>query len=133
MATRNTNMNQVAGYGDILAEGCYHFRINKVEDDGANLVHIHSVCQTEPFVGRNVRDRIEMDNSIGLSKLKSYYKACGYEPGPEGHDPENINGGEFFAVVVHNPHKGNTYANIAPWSIKSLQEGPAQQLGPKAT
>lgn len=128
MAQRTQDMGAVPAYGEALPEGCYHFRISKVEDDGGNLVHLFASVQNEPFVGRNVRERIELDNPTGLSKLKAFYAACGYEP-VGGHDPSQIDGGEFFAVVKHNISKGITYANIAPWSIRSIQEGPVQALG----
>lgn len=130
MAVRSQDMSKQAGYGDQLPEGCYHFRVDKVEDDGGNLVLVYSKVQTEPFIGRSVRDRFEMDNQTALAKLKSYYKACDYNP-VGNHDPEQIVGGEFTAVVKHNISKGVTYANIEPWSIKSISEEPVQPLGPK--
>lgn len=132
MAVRNQNMANVPAYGEQLPEGCFHFRIDKVEDDGGNLVLIYSKVQTEPFVGRQVRDRFEMDNQTALSKLKAYYKAVGYETVGDAHDPVEIQGGEFYAVVEHNVSKGVTYANIAPWSIRSMIDGPVQTLGVKA-
>jgi len=132
MAQRSDNMEQVAAYGDQVPEGCYHFRVDKVDDKGGNEVLIYSKIQIEPFIGRSIRDRFEMDNQTALSKLKAYYKACGYNAPTSGHDPEQIQGGEFYAVVEHNVHKGTTYANIAPWSIRSITEGPVQELGPNA-
>ena len=130
MAVRNQDMSQVAAYGDQIPEGCYHFRIDRVDDQAGNLVLMYMKVQTEPFVGRTVRERFELDNSTALAKLKAYYKAAGYEPDGPAHDPEQIAGAEFTAVVVHNTSKGTTYANIAPWSIRGLGEDPAQPLGP---
>lgn len=132
MAFKSQNLNQVAAYGDQVAEGCYHFRVDKLQDTEKDVWLMYLKVQTEPFVGRSVRERFDDTNQTSLAKMKSYYKACGYEPGPEGHDPEHILGGEFYAVVTHNTSGGTTYANIAPWSIRSIQEGPVQPLGPKA-
>jgi len=131
MAVRNRDMDSVPGYGDILQEGCYHFRITRVDDDGGDIVLIHSTVQTEPFVGRQVRDRVDLTNEVGIQKLKSYYQEVGYQPPKGTHDPTQIEGGEFTAVVVHNIDKGTTYANIAPWSIRGLGKDPVQPLGPK--
>lgn len=132
MAQRNQDMSKVGAYGDLIPEGCYHWRLDSVKDDGGNEVFFNLKCQTEPFVGRGVRDRFEMDNSTALAKLKAYYKAAGYEAPDGQHDPEAVSGMEFTAVVKHNSSKGNTYANIAPWSIRSLQEAPVQELGPES-
>ncbi len=126
------NMSAVAGYGDAIPEGSYRWRVSKIDKHDDTTFTIWSKCQTEPMVGRSVPDNIDLTNPTSLSKLKSYYKACGYEPGPEGHDPDSIMDAEFFSVVKHAQSKGQTYANLAPWSFRSLQEGPVQVEGPKA-
>lgn len=132
MAVRNQNMGAVAAFGEALPEGCYRFRLDKVEDSGGSKLLFYHKCQTEPFIGRSVRENFDLDNQTALSKLKAYYKAADYNP-PDGmHDPEAVLGMEFYAVVVHNISNGTTYANIAPWSITSLTQGPAQVEGPKA-
>ena len=131
MAQRSDNMAGVTKFGEAMPEGCYQFRVSKVEDDGAGPVIIFAVCQTEPLVGKNVRERCDLSQRVALEKLKSFYEAVHYHPEGGNHDPEQIVGGEFFAVITHNVDGGNTYANIAPWSIRSLEEGPTHPLGPK--
>lgn len=132
MAVRSQNMAGVAAWGEALQEGCYQFRLDSVKDEGGNDVYFFLKCQTEPFVGRTVRENFDLGDERALSKLKAYYNAAGYTPVDGNHDPEAISGAEFYAVVVHNIGKkdGKTYANIAPWSITSLEQGPIQQLGP---
>lgn len=132
MAVRNQDMDKVGAYGDAVPEGCYQFRIDKVKDDGSDKVSVVAKIQTEPLVGRSIFDNFDLTNSTALSKLKTYYKACGVAYSPTAHDPELLNSCEFFAVVEHKQSGANTYANIAPWSIRSLMEGPAVPLGMKA-
>lgn len=127
----NNDMSAIPKFGEALPEGCYQFRVDRVDIVDESSFVMFLKCQNEPFVGKTVRDNFDTTHPIALSKLKSYYDACDYHPTGGSHDPNLIVGAEFYAVVVHQQAKGNTYANIAPWSLKSLTEGPIQVLGAK--
>lgn len=130
MAVRNEDMTNVGAWGDAHPEGCFHFRLASVKDEGGDEVFFRLVNQTEPLVGRTVSERFEMSKPAALSKLRTYYNKADYHPAKgEGHDPMKVEGAEFYAVVKHNISGGKVYANIEPWSIRSMQEGPAQPIG----
>lgn len=131
MALHQDNMQAIAKFGDAHPEGSFHFRISKVDDTQSDAILIYCKCQTEPCVGKQIRERIDRGNQTALEKLKTIYEAVGYRPGPEGHDPEKIDGGEFYSTVKHNVSEGKTYANLVPWTIRSLSEGPYEELGPR--
>jgi hypothetical protein len=124
----NDDMSQVAAADELVPEGAYHFRISKVtakEDGGSNggrsLMFINNIQTEGPSFGRAVPLNCDMDDTRGRGNLKTLYKACGYNPGPEGHDPEHVLDSEFYATVKHNQGKdSNKYANIIPWTIKSV-------------
>jgi len=140
MAQHQHNMDQVPAAGELLPEGWYQFRVKEVDDseeakdsNGEQRCKLQLVVQQpDQYVGRTTFDNPSLDNEMGLGTLKAYYKAVNYRPGPEGHDPQNLRDGEFWAFVKHNEGKdGNTYANIAFWSIRSLQQGPGKDKGRK--
>jgi hypothetical protein len=121
------DMTKVAAAGDLVPEGWYHVRVKSVEvkDDEKNVqrVNIQMASQEEASVGRIIFDNPQPSHPMGLSVLKAYYKAVGYTPGQEGHDPEKLIDGEFYVYVKHNTDGDKTYANVAPWSIRSIQQG----------
>lgn len=122
------DMSQVAASDELVTEGVKHLRVSKCNIDegqgtgGATRINYVLVIQTEgPDFGRTIFFNIDMGDQRGRSNLKTLYKVCGYQPGSEGHDPERIIDGEFYGTVKHNKGKdGNTYANVMPWSLKSL-------------
>lgn len=128
MTMQSEDMSQVAASDELVSEGVKQFRISKVNVDegqgtgGANRINYVLTIQTEgPDFGRTIFFNCDMGDARGRGNLKTLYKACGYNPGSEGHDPERIVDGEFYGTVKHNHGKdGNTYANIMPWSIKAL-------------
>lgn len=124
MSVHAENMSGVGAADEQVPEGQYHFRISKVDekfnDAGEELISVQCKIQTE---GPNFGETVFINASLagfGLRVLKSLYKATGYNPGLEGHDPERLLDGEFLGTVVHKVYQGNTYANIAPPSIKPL-------------
>lgn len=132
------DMSKVEKWGDLLPEGWYKFRVDKVKDNegGQPLlskessqpqVALYLKVQNEPFVGRIMVDYPSLQPHA-LAKLKAYYEACNYIPGPEGHDPERLLGCEFFAKVDHDTYQGEKRPKISPFNIKSLQEGPKGTL-----
>ena len=133
------DMTKVAKWGDVAPEGWYHVRVDKVkcvDETGEQLVskessepicHVFLKVQNEPHVGRIIWDAPSLQPHA-LAKLKAYYDAAGYVPGPEGHDPERIQGAEFFVKVDHEVYKGEKRSKIAPYNIRSLQEGPKGPL-----
>jgi hypothetical protein len=133
------DMSKVDSWGDQVPEGWYKVRVDKVKcvDDAGNqllsdsshepLVHVFLKIQNEPYVGRVLWDAPSLQPHA-LAKLKAYYEAVGYTPGPEGHDPERLKDGELFVKVDHDTYQGAKRTKIAPYNIKSLQEGPKGPL-----
>ena len=119
------DMTKVPAAGDNVPEGWYAVRVKHVEHIPAekNRVNLQLAIQDEGFTGRVIFDNPQSDVPMGASKVKAYYAAVGYVPGPEGHDPEKLLDGEFYVYVVHNTNGDKTYANVAPWSIRSMQQG----------
>lgn len=104
MAIYQDDMSTVPDSGEPVSRGWHRFRVeSKGERDssntpGAKTWRYYLVCQDEPEVGRTVT----MDCSLqrhALFNLKALYKACGYNPGAEGHDPATIDGGELYGKV----------------------------------
>lgn len=134
MAMQTQDMSKVFAANDLIPEGWYQGRIKAVDDDKVDTNNERrcglqvAIQQPEDFVGQMVFDNPSLDNPMGLKTLKAYYKAVGYNPGPEGHDPQNLLDGEFWFYIIHNEDKktGNTYANVAFWSIRALREGPGK-------
>ena len=126
-----TNMADVPAPGERVDEGWYHVRVSSVVEDvskesGQPIVKLLLKIQDQgPMLGRVVPDNASLQ-SHALFKLKGYYKAIGYNPGKEGHDPEKLHDSEVYVYVEHGMYQGNPTINIPPWSIRSLQEGPGK-------
>jgi hypothetical protein len=128
MPNYQQDMTKVEKMGDLLPEGWYKVRIEKGEERMSKESNqptwaMWLKVQSEPFVGRTIFVQ-ESLQPHALAGLKAFYEASGYEPGPEGHDPERINGSELFVGVTHEIYQGAKRQKIAPWSITSLQAGP---------
>lgn len=135
MAKHSDNMGSVTVGGDVLPKGWYHFRVDKVEDglvsknSGAPMCKVILKVQApDDLAGRAVTLFPSLQPNA-LMQLKGLYKATGYEPGPDGHDPEELNGREFFGKVDHEVYQGEARAKIAPYNMKPLTETPSV-LGP---
>jgi hypothetical protein len=126
-------MSSVAKWGENVSEGWYHVRITKIEEKesgatpGEYVAWITLKIQNEPHVGRVVTDFASLQPQA-LAKLKAYYSAVDYNPGPEGHDPEKLLNCELYVLVVEDTYQGQKRSKIVPWGIKSMQEGPAGPL-----
>jgi hypothetical protein len=132
MPIYNHDMGKVESWGDVAPEGWYRVRIEKGEErlskeSGQPTWAIFMKVQNEPHVGRVLFDQPSLQPHA-LAKLKAYYTAVGYTPGPEGHDPERLNGGELFVKIEHEMYQGEKRGKIAPYNIRSLQEGPKGTL-----
>jgi len=128
MPMYNQDMGKVEKFGDVMPEGWYRVRVEKGEarqskESDQPTWALWLKVQNEPFVGRVIFDQPSLQPHA-LQKLKAYYVAVGYAPGPEGHDPERLNGGELFVKVTHETYQGEKRAKIAPFDIRSLNEGP---------
>lgn len=132
------DMSSQRAAGDLIPEGWYHVRVREVkentDENGETRVQLQLIIQDEPLVGEMIFDQPSLNHKLGLSKLKTYYKAVGYNPGPEGHDPEKLTNTEFYVAVEHNPGKpgtkneGQMFTNIPAWSIRALQEGRGKKV-----
>src|SRR5438477_9919463 len=121
------DMTKVEKWGDVAPEGWYRVRIQKGEEriskeSNEPMWALWLISQSEPHVGRVLFDMPSLQPHA-LAKLKAYYEAVGYQPGPEGHDPERLNGQELFVKIDHEVYQGEKRAKIAPYNIKSLTEG----------
>jgi hypothetical protein len=125
------DMSHVPAPSDRVDEGWYHVRISKAEvtvsaTSNEPVVKLQLKIQGDgPMLGRIVPDNASLQ-SHALFKLKGYYKAVGYNPGAEGHDPEKLLDCECYVYVQHGTYQGNPTINIPPFSIRSLQEGPGK-------
>lgn len=123
------DMSKVDKWGDVANEGWYKVRIekgNEKESDnspGEKVWWLYLKVQNEPHVGKLIMDNCSLQ-AHALAKLKAYYEAVGYLPGSEGHDPERLNGSECFIKLEHDTYKGEKRGKIAPYNIRSLQDGP---------
>lgn len=143
MAVRTDDMSKVSD-SDLMKEGWYRVRISQVkefDDNGAQLtaktgdhgpiVELTLKVQNEgEFFGRTFRDKPSLQPQA-LFKLKAYYKAVGYAPGPEGHDPQRLLDGELWVFVSPGQYQGQPVLNIPPYSIRSVQDGPGGPGGRK--
>lgn len=131
MALHTEDMSQVPDFGELVPEfEGYHVRVSKVEEressTGNPVAFINCKVQTEgEAFGRNI-SIIASLQPHALGTLKAVYKASGYTPGPEGHDPEHIIDAEFYVNVVHEKYNGQDVAKVPNWSIRSLDQGPAR-------
>lgn len=135
------DMSQKRAAGELIPEGWYHVRVREVkeeqDDKGETRVQLQLTIQgPESMIGEMIFDQPSLQHNMGLTKLKTYYKAAGYNPGPEGHDPEKLTGTEFWVAVEHTEGKagtknaGQTFANVPSWSIRSVNEGPGKKIYP---
>lgn len=132
MPTYNQDVSKVEKWGDAVPEGWYHVRVEKGEErksesSGEPMWCVWLKAQHEPMVGRIIFDMPSLQPHA-LAKLKAYYDAVGYTPGPEGHDPENLNGKELYVLVQHEVYQGSTRAKVLPYGIKSMSDGPGGTL-----
>jgi len=145
MTVYQDNMNNVSD-SELMEEGWYQVRISNVkteDDDGNQLVSkskgepivqltMKVTGPDGPMIGRSFSDKPSLQ-AHALFKLKAYYKAVGYFPGPEGHDPSKLLDGELWVFVSPGQYQGMPVLNIPPYAIKSLQEGPGKQAPKKKT
>jgi len=131
MTMQTHDMSQIPNPTDAVDEGWYHVRINEVKETvsdstGNPCVKLLMKIQSEgPMMGRTVPDTASLQPHA-LFKLKGYYSAIGYKPGPEGHDPERLLDGEVWLYVQHDSYQGQPTIKIPPYSIRSLQDGPGR-------
>ena len=131
MSQHQDDMSQVPNPGELVPEGNYQIRIAKVEEavskKGFPVVNLQLKIQNEgAFVGRVIPATCSLQ-SHALFSLKAFYNAVGYQPPPgQGHDPDNLLDGECWIYAGHKIVDGATLYDIPPYSIKSLQEGPAK-------
>lgn len=124
MTTYNDNMEEVAAPDELVPEGIYHVRVSEVKEETSDkgnpmLVFTFKIQNEGPAFGRTVRIWASLLPNA-LFTLKGIYKACGYNPGQGGHDPQNTIDCELYLKVVHQLYKGNPAINIPPWSLKPL-------------
>lgn len=129
MAVYQQDMSQIAAPTDRVDEGWYRVRISRVEEttskeSGQPVVKLlHKIQSEGKMLGRTVPDTASLQ-SQALFKLKAYYEAIGYKPGPEGHDPQRLLDGECYVYVSHGMYQGNPTIDIPPYSIRSVLAGP---------
>lgn len=132
MAIHQTDMSQIPAADDLIPEGSYRFRIASAEEKDSEagkpmVVYQLKVQDEGPAFGRNAMVFASLAPTA-LMTIKSMYKACGYNPGPEGHDPENIIDMELYGTITHELGKDAvTRAVIKPYTFKSLTDGPHQR------
>jgi hypothetical protein len=126
MAIRNDNMADVQKWGEPIPKGSYKFRIEKATEQqsstGNDIVRLHLKCQEEPYVGRVVVDDVSLQKHA-LAKLKAYYDAVDYTPGPEGHDPETLAGKELYVYVDQDVYEGVTRNKVPPFGPRHIMKG----------
>lgn len=136
MALRKDDMSTVQKWGDPLPKGSYQFRIEKVEEkisdsSGSPVVWLYLKCQEEPYVGRTVVDIVSLQPHA-LAKLKAYYEAIDYTPGPEGHDPETLLNKELYCYVDQDLYEGTVRNKVPPFGPRHLMKGKHSTHSPAA-
>lgn len=128
MSLLQDDMSNVQDWGEVLPEGWYHVRVKSVDvqnstnTPGEKVVKLVMSCQEEPAVGKAITDFPSLQKHA-LSKLKAYYNAIDYHPGPEGHDPDKLKDAELYVHVDHDVYQGQPRMKVAPWGIRSIMEG----------
>lgn len=128
MTVYNNNMEEVAAPGELVPEGTYRVRISEVHEELSEnsgqptLAFTFKIQDEGPFFGREVRSWASLQ-STALFTLKGIYKACGYNPGPGGHDPSNVLDCEIYITVKHEMYKGAPSMKIPPYSFKPISVG----------
>lgn len=135
MALHTEDMSKVPAPDDLVPEGWYHVRVKSVKEElsksnGEPTVYLQLAIQDESQLGRQILDSCSLQ-SHALFKLKGYYKAVGYVPGPEGHDPDMLLDRECYVYAQHQVYQGNNRVNIPPYSIRSVQDGPGKSVPKK--
>lgn len=137
MAFHPENMQEVAEFGQRPDEGPFRVRVSQVEEknstnSGEPIVEITMKIQDEgKFFGQELKSWPSLQPAY-LSNLKRFYRAIGYEPGPEGHDTDKLLDGEFFVYVKHKDYvdkkdgQKKQGSDLPNWGIRTLAEGPAQ-------
>jgi hypothetical protein len=131
MPLLNDDMSTVPAPSEAVDEGWYHVRISQVnvtksDSTGQPCVKLLMRIQSEgPMFGRTVPDTASLQPHA-LFKLKGYYQAVGYKPGPEGHDPEKLLDTELYVYVMHDSYQGQATIKIPPYSIRSVNDGPGK-------
>jgi hypothetical protein len=125
------NMSNILAADECVPKAWYHVRVVKVtvgesKTSKEPTVFINHKIQNEPLVGKVIQDTASLQEHA-LFKLKTYYKKCGYNPGPEGHDPDHLLNQEFWVWAEPEVYEGVTRPKIPPYSIRSLMEGPGEQ------
>jgi hypothetical protein len=126
---QDTDMSTIPAPDDLVPEGAYLFRVSKAEEKDSEagkpmVVYSLKIQDDGPAFGRQVTVFASLAPTA-LMTIKGMYKACGYNPGPEGHDPEAIIDQELYGTVTHEIGKdGVSRAVIKPYTFKSLQDGP---------
>lgn len=121
--------DNIPDFGELLPEGFYHVRVDKVEDGLSKesnnpQTKLWLKVQNEPFVGRVLAD-FASHQTDALFKLKAYFKACGLMDQIKqqgGWDSEWLVGKELIVQVVHDVYKGDTRSKIPPFGIKPLSD-----------
>jgi len=122
------NMQDVPAPGDLVPEGSYKVRCSKVSEETSStnkpmIVFDFKIQDEGPAFGRPVRVWASLQANA-LFTLKGIYKAAGYNPGPEGHDPEKVLDAELYLSVQHEVYQGVERMKVPPYSFRSLIEGP---------
>lgn len=143
MLHTDVDMSQVADQGEVQDEGPYLVRVAEVKetDDageqlkgstgGPKVVFVLKIQDEGKWLGSQVKIHASLQ-AHALFNLKAIYSACGYKPGKEGHDPQEVLDGEFYIYIKHkdydDPNTGERrkVTDIPTWGIKSLADGPAK-------
>jgi Protein of unknown function (DUF669) len=127
MATYEDDMSTVPAPDELVPEGTYHVRVAKIEEKVSEnsgnpmLVFTFKIQDEGPAFGRQVAAFASLQKNA-LFTLKGIYKACGYTPGPEGHDPEKCLDSELYVKVQHEMRNGSPQLKLPPYGFKSLTD-----------
>ncbi|PYV24281.1 MAG: hypothetical protein DMG27_13315 [Acidobacteria bacterium] len=78
-------------------------------------------CLEEPWVGYTLAVPCSLEpNDVAL--LKALYEACHYNPGAEGHDPEQILGCEIYAKPTCETYQGDERVTVRWFNIREVTE-----------
>lgn len=138
MLHTDVNMQNIAAPGDCKPEQWYQVRVSEVvetDDAGNQLVSTKGgpiivlklkIQQPSDMIGQYLFDRPSLQ-AHALYSLKAYYKAAGYNPGSEGHDPQKLVDTELWVYNENDVYEGVKRDKIPAWSIRSLQDGPGKK------
>jgi hypothetical protein len=127
MAMHPDNMQEVKD--DVPVGSWLHVRVKAVTEgqsqtSGREQATVVFAIQEEPYVGKTLVTWPSLEPG-NLSYLKKLYAACGYNPGPEGHDPEKIINCELFVKPVEQKKKveGVPPYQIPEWNLAPIADG----------